>query len=58
MLVKERRPTVEYYVDHAHGQFYIFTNDSENKEFKVFSRTARVQKISSGRVYVGYGCQR
>lgn len=34
-LVRERQPRVEYYVDHAHGQFYILSNDSESKEFKV-----------------------
>lgn len=34
-LVKKCQPRIEYYMDHAHGQFYVFTNDSENKEFKV-----------------------
>ena len=34
-LVRKRQPRIEYYIDHAHGQFYVLSNNSENKEFKV-----------------------
>lgn len=34
-LVQKRQPRVEYYVDHAHGQFYMLSNDNGDKEFKV-----------------------
>ena len=34
-LVRKRQPRMEYYVDHAHGQFYVLSNVGEDKEFKV-----------------------
>ncbi len=34
-LVRPREKKVEYYVDSAHDQFYIFTNAGPEKEYKV-----------------------
>ena len=35
LLVRAREPLVEYYVDHAHGHFYVFTNVGSDREYKV-----------------------
>lgn len=35
MRVRQRQEMVEYYVDHAHGQFYIITNSNALQEYQV-----------------------
>lgn len=35
ILVRKRQPRVEYYMDHAHGRFYILTNAGQEGEYEV-----------------------
>ena len=33
-LVRQREPMIEYYIEHAHDKFYIFTNIGTDREYK------------------------
>ena len=44
LLLRPREHKVEYYVDHAHDQFYVFTNWGPEREYKV--SIVRMQHIS------------
>ena len=33
-LVRWREPMIEYYIEHAHDKFYIFTNIGTDREYK------------------------
>ncbi len=35
VLVLQRQPGVEYYLDHAHNRFYVLTNFGSDGEYKV-----------------------
>lgn len=35
VLVKGRQPLLAYHLEHAHGQFYILTNNGRYSDFEV-----------------------
>ncbi len=50
--VRERREFIEYYLDHAHDQFYVFTNSVPSREYQVCQEL----EVLLSQLFVGNDC--
>ena len=46
-LVRRREPMIEYYIEHAHDKFYIFTNIGTDREYKAYNIASEYHKSLS-----------